>query len=88
MLFIVFSTSPTPHTCPIQPTPARLLNLLQREKKKEKRGREREKELKYGRKNVKLLLALLICYLWVGFGGIQEKTPFQIQKWIIPNKLQ
>ena len=50
--------------------------------------RERKKELKYGRKNVKLLQALLICDLWVGFGGIQEKTAFQIQKWIIPNKLQ
>ena len=55
-------------------------------------GRERERkkrELEYGRKNVKLLLALLLCYLWVGFGGKQEiKTAFQIQKWTIANKLQ
>ena len=54
-------------------------------------GRERRKkrELEYGRKNVKLLLALLLCYLWVGFGGKQEiKTAFQIQKWTIANKLQ
>ena len=58
------------------------------ERKKGGKEIERKDQLKYGRKNVKLLLALMICDLWVGFGGIQEKTSFQIQKWIIPNKLQ